>query len=251
MKKFKKLISIGLATVLCAAMFTGCGKEEAEGQKIVMATNAAFPPYEYVEGDEYKGIDVEIAQAIAEKLGCELVIEDVDFGAIVAGVETGKYDFGMAGMTVTDERKESVNFSKTYATGVQAIVVAEGSEITSADDLSSETKIGVQQDTTGDIYASEDYGEDAVVRYKTGADAIQALVSGKVSCVIIDNEPAKSFVETNEGLQVLETAYVEEEYAICVAKDNSELLDKINAALDELKESGKIDEIINKYIPAK
>ncbi len=254
MRNLKKMIAFGFATVMCAAVFAACGSTESAGdgstETLIMATNAAFPPYEYVEGDDYLGIDVEIAQAIADKVGCELKIEDVDFGSIIAGVQTGKYDFGMAGMTVTDERKKSVDFSETYATGVQSIIVPEGSDIQSADDLSADIKIGVQQDTTGDIYASEDYGEDAVVRYKTGADAVQALVSGKVDCVIIDNEPAKSYVATNDGLVVLDTAYVEEEYAICVAKDNTDFLNDINAALDELKADGTIDKIIAEYISA-
>ena len=266
MKNFKKLVVLGLATVMCMTVFTACGSKSSDNaaesadtqangddvvaEKLVMATNAAFPPYEYVEGDEYLGIDVEIATAIAEKLGYELEIADVEFGSIIAGVQTGKYDFGMAGMTVTDERKESVNFSETYATGIQSIIVAEGSAIATVDDLSSDIKIGVQQDTTGDIYASDDYGDDAVVRFKAGADAVQALVSGKVDCVIIDNQPAKAFVESNDGLKILDTAYAEEDYAICVSKDNEELLNNINSALAELQADGTVDAIIAKYIKA-
>ena len=247
MNKIKKMMAVFMVATMTMALFIGCG---SKGNKLTMATNASFPPYEYVEGDAYAGIDVEIATAIAEKLGMELEIADVDFGSIIAGVEQGKFDFGMAGMTVTDERKQSVNFSNTYATAVQSIVVPEGSTILSADDLSSDIKIGVQQDTTGDIYASEDYGEDAIVRFKTGNDAIQALATGKVEAVIIDNEPAKSYVAANTGLVILDSAYAEEEYAICIAKGNEELLNKINAALDELKKDGTIDDIINKYIPA-
>ena len=238
-----------MSTLLIGCGTSSDGAGAAGSDTLVMATNAAFPPYEYVENGEYVGIDVEIAQAIAKELGMELEIKDVEFGSIIAGVESGKFDMGMAGMTVTEERKQSVNFSNTYATAVQSIIVPEGSAIASVDDLSSDIKIGVHQDTTGDIYASEEYG-DAVVRYKNGADAVQALVSGKVDCVIIDNEPAKSFVAANTGLQILDSAYAEEEYAICVSKDNEELLGQINEALAKLKADGTIDTIVSKYIPA-
>ena len=245
---------------------------------LVMATNAAFPPYEYKDGDKIVGIDAEIAAAIADKLGMKLEIEDVDFGSVLTGVAEGKYDMGMAGITVTDERKETMDFSNTYATGIQVIIVKDGSPIASLDDLwnfdeegnpvslkNTEIKIGVQQDTTGDIYSSsaisswgfndlnedESIKTDRVVRYKTGAEAVAALKTGKVDCVIIDNEPAKSFVAANEGIHILEgeNEYAVEDYAICVDKGNTELLDKINKALDELKADGTIDGIINKYIP--
>ena len=179
-----------------------------------------------------------------------LEIQDVEFGSIVGGVQSGKFDIGMAGLTVTDERKQSVNFSNTYATAKQVVIVTEGSSIASVDDLSEKTRIGVQQDTTGDIYTTDDYGEDAITRYNKGADAVQALVAGKVDCVVIDSEPAKAFVEANDGLKILDTEYVEEEYAICVAKDNDELLNQINDALDKLKSNGTIDKIVAKYIPA-
>ncbi len=222
----------------------------ASGGKLVMATNATFPPYEYVEGSDYLGIDVEIAGKIAEKLGKELEIQDVEFDSIIAGVQSGKYDMGMAGMTVTEERKQSVNFSDTYATGIQSIIVSEDSTITSVENLGPGTKIGVQQGTTGDLYASEDYGDEAITRYKTGADAVQALATKKIDCVIIDNEPAKAFVAANEGLKILDTSYAEEDYAICISKDNEELLTQINGALGELKSDGTIDGIVKKYIPA-
>ena len=276
MKKFLALTLAVLMIVTCMVAFSSCKKEE----KLVMATNAAFPPYEFKEGDDFAGIDVEIAKAIAEKLGMELEIVDVEFGAVLTGVAEGKYDFGMAGITVTDERKQSMDFSKTYATGVQVIIVADGSAITSLDDFynydeetgdpvslkNPEIKIGVQQDTTGDIYSSDavakwgfnDLNEDGSVktdrvkRYKTGADAIAALKTGTVDCVIIDQEPAKSFVSTNTGIHILEgdNEYAIEDYAICVKKGNTELLDKINNALDELKADGTIATIIAKYIKA-
>lgn len=256
----KKIISIALVLVLAVTMlaaFTACGTKEETKQTLVMATNAAFPPYEYKDGDNFAGIDVEIAGKIAEKLGMELKIEDVEFGSIIGGVQTGKFDMGMAGMTVTEERKESVNFSDTYQTAKQVVIVKADSTIKSLDDLKADgsMKFGVQQDTTGDIYASDTvenggYGEENIIRYKVGADAVQALVSDKVQAVIIDNEPAKEFVKANEGLVILDGAWVEEEYAICVSKDNEELLTKINAALAELKADGTIQSIVDKYITA-
>lgn len=256
----KKIVSLGLAAVMVFAMMTGFAAcKEEKGNVLTMATNAEFPPYEYWEGEEIAGIDAEIAALIAEELGMELKIESIEFGSIVTGVQTGKFDFGMAGMTVTAERLENVNFSKTYATGIQVIIVKEGSDITSPDDMAAKAdlKIGVQQDTTGDIFSTDDFERDAegndngrevVYRYNKGADAVQALITGKVDCVIIDNEPAKAFVAANEGLKILDTEYAVEEYAICVAKENEDLLNKINAAIDKLEESGKLTEVINKYI---
>lgn len=253
--KLKKIVAAAVVLTLTAGLLAGCGSKnnnEASDKKdtLIMATNATFPPYEYVEGNEYVGIDVEVAQAIAKELGMELKVEDVEFGSIVSGVQSGKFDIGMAGITVTEDRKKSVNFSTPYATAKQVVIVKEGSDIKTVDDLSSDTKIGVQQDTTGDIYTTDDYGDSAVTRYNKGADAVQALMSGKVDCVVIDSEPAKEFVEANDGLKILDTEYVEEEYAICVAKDNDELLNQINEALDKLKSNGTIDEIVNKYISA-
>ena len=231
--------------------------DTTEKATLVMATNAAFPPYEFKEGDSFAGIDVEIAGKIAEKLGMTLEIKDVEFGSIIGGVQTGKFDMGMAGMTVTDERLKSVNFSDSYATGIQVVIVKADSAIKSLDDLKGDgsMKFGVQQDTTGDIYASDTvenggYGKDNVVRYKTGADAVQALKTGKVDAVIIDNEPAKSFVSANEGLSILDGSWVEENYAIAIAKENTELLEKVNNALKELTADGTVKSIIDKYIPA-
>ena len=269
MKKFLKVTSIVLVIAMIAC-FAACGGNgdtnadtnagdttEAPKAVLTMATNAAFPPYEYKEGDDYAGIDIEIAQAIADKLDMTLEIKDVEFGSIIGGVQTGKFDMGIAGMTVTDERLESVNFSTSYATGIQVVIVAEGSDIKSLDDLKGDgsMKFGVQQDTTGDIYASDTienggYGKDNVIRYKTGADAVQALKAGKVQAVIIDNEPAKAFVAANEGLEILDGEWTKEDYAIAIAKENTELLTKVNDALAELEDEGKLAEIIDKYIPA-
>ena len=255
MKKLTKILLVVMAVVLVLAC-ASCGAKK-DDNKLVMATNAAFPPYEFVDDNgEYAGIDIELAQEIAKILGKELVIEDVEFGSIIGGVETGKYDVGIAGMTVTDERLKSVNFSNSYATGIQVVIVKKDGDIKTLDDVAEKgAQIGVQQDTTGHIYASDSvenggYGEDKVTSYKTGADAVQALVSDKVDCVIIDNEPAKSFVEANEGLEILETEYVTENYAIAIGKDNEKLLNDVNNAIAELKANGKLNAIISKYIPA-
>lgn len=261
MKMAKKVLAVVLAVLMACAVFAACSKNTDNGSEtkgtLVMATNAAFPPYEYKDGDSFAGIDVEIAEKIAEKLGMTLEIQDVEFGSIIGGVQTGKFDMGMAGMTVTDERKESVNFTNTYAKAKQVVIVKSDSSIASLDNLKGDgsMKYGVQQDTTGDIYASDTienggYGEENVIRYKTGNDAVQALVNGKVDAVIIDNEPAKSFVAANEGLTILDGAWVEEEYAIAIAKDNTELLDKVNTALEELIADGTVQSIIDKYITA-
>ena len=248
MKKFLKVASIVLVIAMIAC-FAACGGNGGEKEKLTMATNAEFPPYEYVEGDKIVGIDAEIAALIADKLGMELEIVDVAFDSIIPGVQSGKYDMGMAGLTVNEERLEKVNFSTSYATGIQAVIVKDGSDIKSIDDLAGK-KIGVQTSTTGDIYATGDYGEDAITRYDNGAVAVQALLAGKVDCVIIDNEPAKSYVAANEGLKVLDTEYTVEDYAICFAKENTELQEKVNGALEELIKDGSVKEVIEKYIPA-
>lgn len=251
----KKILCLVLAMLMVVTCLAGCGAKE-DDSKLVMATNATFPPYEFMEGDEYKGIDVEMAGKIAEKLGKELVIENVEFGSIVAGVQSGKYDVGIAGMTVTDERKEKVNFSESYATGIQVVIVKDDSKIKTLDDLSDpDVMIGVQQDTTGHIYAADTvenggYGEDHVTAYLSGADAVNALVTNKVDAVIIDNEPAKSFVAANEGLQILDAEWAIEDYAIAINKEDTKLLEDINKAIAELKADGTLDKIIAKYIPA-
>lgn len=226
--------------------------QDADDNTLVMATNAEFPPYEYYEGGEVIGIDAEIAQAIADKLGMDLKIEDMAFDSIIAAVQTGKADIGLAGMTVTEDRLENINFSDSYATGKQVIIVPEDSDITGPDDLEG-TTVGVQGSTTGDLYVTWDYVDEGLAeieRYNKGADAVMALIQNKVDAVVIDNEPAKVFVSQNEGLKILETEYVTEEYAVAIAKDNDALLEKVNGALAELKESGQLQAIIDKYITA-
>ncbi len=265
----KKVLSFILAAVMLVSLaaLAGCGNNsktatgndaassaEQTENVLTMATNASFPPYEfYDEGTEIVGIDAEIAKAIAEDIGMKLEIVDIEFDSIVTGVQTGKYDMGMAGMTKTEEREQSVSFSSSYAKATQVVIVPEDSSIKTSDDLFADGatyKAGVQLATTGDIYATEDLGADRVTQFQTGADAVAALKAGKVDCVIIDNEPAKSYVKANGGLKILDTEYVTEEYAICFAKDNTELLEKVNASLEKLIADGTVQKIVDKYITA-
>ena len=239
--KMKKLAAVALAVVMSVSMLAGCGssndKKSAESSTsangtatvktakdgvLTMATNATFPPYESYEGNDIVGIDADIAKAIADKLGLKLEIQDMEFNSIITAVQSGKADLGLAGMTVTDERKQSVDFTDSYATGIQSVIVKEGSSIKSIDDLKG--------------------------KYNKGADAVMALTSGKIDAVIIDNQPAKSFVETTDGLQILDTDYVQEDYAAAIQKGNTDLLNAVNGALKELKEDGTIQKILDKYI---
>lgn len=275
--KFKRLIAIVCAAAMCMAL-AACDNmsaqipkgsnngtataaatadqaetnDEPAGEpkyatagKLIMATNASFPPYEYYENEKIVGIDAETAEKIAEKLGVELEIKDMEFGSIIGAVQTGAVDIGMAGMTVTEDRLKTIDFSDSYATAVQVVIVKEDSEITSVDDLEGKT-VGVQENTTGDIYATDDLGEDSVKRYNKGNDAVAALASGVVDAVIIDNEPAKSFVAANDGLKILDTSYADEQYAIAVSKENKGLTAAVNKALAELKEDGTLDSIVEK-----
>lgn len=220
----------------------------SEGGTLIMATNAYFEPYEYYEGDQIVGIDAEMAAAVAEKLGMELKIEDMEFDSIIPAINSGKADIGVAGMTVTEDRLVNVNFTTPYTTATQVIIVQEGSDITGKDDLKGRS-VGVQLGTTGDIFASE-IEDVEIERYNKGMDAVQALSTGIIDAVVIDNEPAKQFVSKAEGLKILEEEFVTEEYAIAVAKDNEELLEKVNTALDELIADGTIQAIVDKYITA-
>ena len=277
----KKLFSIVLAALMVAALFAGCGSSTAETKatettaapateaaapaeteaaapafttieagKLIMSTNAAFPPYEMVADDgSFEGIDVEIAGAVAAKLGLELVVDDMDFDAALLAVQQGKSDIVMAGVTVNEDRKMVMNFSDTYSKGVQVVIVKEGSDVT-LDNLGDQM-IGTQRGTTGYIYTSGDYGEDHVTAYDNGASAVQALANGQVDCVVIDSAPAEAFVEANPGLTILDTEYTSEDYAIGMNKDNTALLEAVNGALKELTEDGTIPAIVEKYIPTK
>ena len=276
----KKVSALILALAMCTAMLTACGggnsnttastgsaapapttsaaTSEAgadEGYKLVkegtltMATNSYFPPYEYYDGQDIIGIDADIAQAIADKMGLELKIEDMEFDSNITAVSTGKADLGLAGMTVTPDRQKNVDFSDTYANGVQVIIVKEDSTIAKPDDLKGK-KIGVQLSTTGDLTATDEFGKDSVVQYNKGNDAVMALTQGQVDAVIIDNEPAKSYVEANKGLKILDTEFLNEDYAACISKDNAGLTKAVNKALAELKADGTLQKIVDKYIKA-
>lgn len=218
--------------------------------KLTMSTNAAFPPYEMTtDAGDFEGIDIEVAGAIAKKLGLELQVDDMDFDAALLAAQNGKSDMVMAGVTVTDERLKVMDFSDTYAEGIQSIIVPEDSDIASVDDLAGKI-IGTQRGTTGYIYCTDDFGEDAVVAYDSGLTAVQALNNGQVDAVVIDNAPAKEYVAANPGLKVLETSYAEEDYAIGMNKDNTALVEAVNAALEELKADGTLQSIVDKYITA-
>lgn len=276
----KKILALALAAIMCFSMvaLSSCGGYsgyDMESDTLVMATNAEFPPYEYKEGEEFKGIDIEIAQEIAKRMGKKLEIKDVKFDAALLGVAEGKYDMVLAGLTVTEDRKKSMSFSDSYAKGVQVMIVAEGSTITSIDDVFNydengdpvslkdpSIKVGVQLNTTGDIYSSSDvtgWGfndinedgstkTDRVVRLDNGALAVAALKNGQVDVVIIDEEPAKSYVEANEGIKILDSKYAEEDYAIAVHKKSTELLSELNKVLAAMKEDGTLAAIVGKYI---
>ena len=278
MKKFLSVL-MAAAMLLSVCALTACGgsnepapetegtevNEPAEGETaefttvtegvLTMSTNAAFPPYEMTtDAGGYEGIDIEVAQAIADKLGLELKVDDMDFDAALLAAQNGKSDMVMAGVTVTDDRLLVMDFSESYATGVQVVIVPEGSDITSIDDLEGKM-IGTQRGTTGYIYCSDTpenggYGEENVTAYDDGIAAVQALMNGQVDCVVIDKAPAQAFVAANPGLTILDTEYAVEDYAIGVDKGNTALLDAINAALEELIADGTVQAIIDKYIPA-
>ena len=233
------------AEAAAAADFT-----TVEDGKLHMATNATFPPYESIADDgTFEGIDVDIADKIAEKLGLELVVDDMEFGSIITSVQTGKEDIAMAGLTVTDERKQNVDFSDSYATGVQVVIVPEDSDIKTIDDLQGKL-IGCQESTTGYAYCTDDYGEDMVTAFPSGTNAVQALLTGKIDAVVIDKQPAEAYVAQNEGLKILDTEYVTENYAIGVSKDNTALRDAVNNALKELIDDGTVQAILDQYIKA-
>ena len=226
-----------------------------EDGKLHMATNASFPPYESTtDNGGFEGIDIDIATKIADDLGLELVVDDMEFSSVITSVQSGKSDIAMAGMTVKEERKKNLDFTDSYATGVQSVIVPEDSDIKSIDDLKGK-KIGCQEGTTGYIYASDTeenggFGEENVTAYADGGTAVNAMMQGKVDAVIIDNEPAKAYVAANKGLKILDTSYVEEEYAIGIAKHNKGLYDAVNNEIKKLKEDGTIQSIIDKYIKA-
>ena len=250
----KKLFAVLLSAMLLLAM-AACGEQPQtpddtqEPAVLHMATEGTFPPYEYYDNGQLVGIDIEVAGAIAEKLGMKLETTDIAFDSIIPGVQAGKYDIGMAGVTVSEDRLQQVNFSDSYATGVQVVIVKEGGKVQSLDDM-ADAIIGTQSGTTGFIYASGDFGDDHVKSFTKTTDAVEALKNGQVDCVLLDNAPAEALVDANPdaGLSILETAYTVEDYAIAINKENTDLQAKINAALAELVADGTLQSIIDKYI---
>lgn len=249
MKKMN-IIALVLCIALCVCMLAGCGAKKSD-KTLIVATNVSFPPYEYYEGEKAVGIDIDIMQAICDKLGYKMEVQDMEFGSIITSVAAGKADVGVGAITVTEERAKSVHFTTSYATGIQSIIVTEDSTIASVDDLYADgIKIGVQQDTTGDIYATDDFGEDHIARFNKGADAVQALLTGKCQAVIIDNSPAETFVAQNAGLKILPAFYAEEAYAFELSYDNEALYNEVNGALEALLADGTIQSIVDTYINA-
>ena len=246
----KKTISLLLCVIFCFACLAPAAFA-ADQKTLKVATNVAFPPYEYYEDEKAVGIDVDIMQAICDKLGYKMELSDMEFGSIITAVASGKVDVGFGAITITEERAKSVHFTTSYSTGIQSIIVKEDSPIASVEDLHGDKiKIGVQQDTTGDIYATGDFGEDHIARFNKGADAVQALITGKCNAVIIDNSPAETFVAQNKGLKILPTVYAEEEYGFELSLDNDELYNEVNGALEELLKDGTVQKIIDTYIKA-
>ncbi len=278
MKNLKKLSLMGLTAALSVGLLAGCGGNSGtattpeqtsqtpaaqtsetpaasaefttvEEGKLIVSTNAAFPPYEMTtDNGGYEGIDVEIAEAIAKELGLELQIDDMGFDAALEAAQSGMSDMVMAGVTVNEDRLAVMDFSNSYATGVQVIIVKEGSDVTL--DTLGEQLIGVQDATTGWQYCTDDFGSDHVAAFDNGITAVQALMNDQVDCVVIDQGPAQSFVAQNPGLVILDTEYTVEDYAIGVKKGNTALLNAINGALEKLTEDGTIQTIIDSYITA-
>lgn len=253
----KRMFALALAVLMVMSVFAGCSNKKddsglnlVEPGKLIMSTNAEFPPYEMTDDNgKFIGIDIEVAQAIADKLGLELEIDNMEFTAALEAAQKGKADMVMAGVTVDPDRLMVMDFSDSYAKGVQVVIVPENSSITKLEDLDGK-KIGTQMGTTGYIYCSDDYGEESVVAYDNGITAVQALLKGQIDCVVIDNAPAQAFVKENAGLKILDTEYAVEDYAIGFAKGNTALKEAVNKALAELIADGTVQKIVDKYIPA-
>ncbi|MCR4891241.1 MAG: ABC transporter substrate-binding protein [Lachnospiraceae bacterium] len=213
-----------------------------------MATNAYFPPYEYHRGGELDGIDVAIGKVIAEKMGLELKLNDMEFDEVINSVRNGESDIAISTLTITDERKKLVDFSEPYASGIQSIIVRVDSHITSEDDLANAKKIGVQKDSTGEAYFISNYGDSKVVSYDKVSTSLLDLNSGAIDAIVIDRDVSLKYVEGRMDLNVLETGAIEEEYGIAITKGNDALRDEINAILKEMKQSGELEKIISKYV---
>lgn len=232
----KKLFLLVLVLFLC----TSCGKNENE---LVMVTEAGFAPYEYYEDGEIVGVDVDIAKEIAKEMGKELVIKDVAFDSIINEVNSGKADFGAAGISYDEERAKQIDFTINYATSKQVVVVREGSSIDDIDKISNQ-KIAVQLGSTGDMYVTDNYPNAEIVRQKKYLAAVQDLKSAKVDLIVMDELPAQEIIKTNDGLVILDEELFTDSYGMVVKKGNTELLNTINDVLTRLQNEGKIEEFM-------
>ena len=250
MKKHSKILALVLALVMVMFTFAGCGKKEAAAEQLVFGTNAEFPPFEFVASEgvigEFDGIDMAIADLIAKDNGMTAAISNMEFDSLLIALQNGQVDAVIAGMTVTEERLEEVNFSTPYYQATQVMIVKEDSDIEKAADMADKT-IAVIQGYTGEICVNE-MGY-SYTSFKKGTDAVMELVNGKADVVVIDSATAGKYVSDNEGLKIVEDAeaFASEEYAIAVAKENTELLDKINASIEKLLNEGKVGELADKY----
>jgi polar amino acid transport system substrate-binding protein len=240
----KKVVSIMLSAALIATVFVGCKKED---NTLIVGTEAGFAPYEYMEGDEVVGIDMDIAQAIADSMGKELVIQNMDFEGALLAVQNGSVDFVAAGVSVDEERDKVMDFSIDYVNSTEVVVVnSENQTVASIDDLAGKI-IGVQQGNIADFYVEENIEAQEIKRYTKFAQAAEDLKNGKIDCIVMDQFPAEEMVTANPELKILEETLFQDKYAIAVDDGNTELLDKINAVIQDLKDSGKMDEIIAEH----
>ena len=218
----------------------GCKKNNNE---LVMVTEAGFAPYEYYDGGEIVGVDVDIAKEIAKYLNKTLVVKDIAFDSIINEVKTGKADFGAAGISYSEDRAKNVDFSINYSVSKQVVIVSNNSSINNIDSISNK-KIAVQLGSIADTYVTEKYKDAIIVRQKKYLAAIEDLKTGKVDCVVMDELPAKEIVSSNSGIKILDGSLTNDSYGMVVKKGNKELLDAINTVLEKLKNEGKIDEYI-------
>jgi len=248
MKTLVKLLAVLLVAVMTLGLASCGGKNYqlvSEG-KLIMGTNAEFPPFEYMEGGKVVGFDPAMMEKIAEKLGLTLEIKNMDFDSLPEALSSGQIDVIAAGFTVSPEREEQMLFADSYYTAKQTIIVKADSDIASKDDL-KDKKIGVQSGTTGQLEAEE--LTEQVVPFNNGAMAVEALLSGQVDAVIIDNNPANEYYnQHSDTLKLIENQFADEDYAVAVKKGNTALRDAINKAIKELKEDGTLDSIKKQYI---
>ncbi|MDF2511642.1 MAG: putative secreted protein [Herbinix sp.] len=240
----KKLVSMLLVTAMAATIFTGCKKEESN--TIIVGTEAGFAPYEYMDGDKVVGIDMDIAQAIADSMGKELVVKNMDFDGALLAVQNGTVDFVAAGVSVDAERAKVMDFSTEYVDSTEVVVVnAANPAVTTVDDAGLAGKIiGVQQGNIADFYVEENVESKEIKRYTKFAQASEDLKNGKIDCIVMDQYPAEELVAANSELVIMDGTLFQDKYAIAVDKGNKELLDEINTVIEDLKASGKMDEII-------